>query len=485
MKSLLYFILTVFTVVALTSAATFTSIHKQLRDYTVFNTVLSQKEGRLDLHTDLANIESHFSNLRSELQTEKSLLEQYKLYSSALSKIECGHTQVHINKPILREWLMERNSLPIDYYLIGKRLVVNKLVSNDAAIVNGGKSSDQRSRKIKAGSEIISIDHKTVSEMMEGIGKYISSDENSMDFKYFQAAQMFAFFRHLDSPFTEDSIHVRYVDGVDTNQVYLFTGTAPVNSMNHRLRKNAQSYTDNEFNMGQFKIVKSEYAYFRFKSFSTSSGKNYEAFLLKSFKKIKTKHIDKLVVDLRGNTGGVMQYSFMKYLVGPDVVLGRYVVEKPKTRINSKLVQKMNIHFLRHSLMSQQQERKKRRGLFDNGTIRTEDVDTNYLYDGQIVVITDEGTFSSAAILACHLKTLSNAKIVGRTPGGSFYAGNAGTLIVKLPQSGIKLSVNPNTFYSHLEMTDNPTEIKQPDLDLNPLIIDKKKTRINITLSKR
>jgi C-terminal processing protease CtpA/Prc len=121
--------------------------------------------------------------------------------------------------------------------------------------------------------------------------------------------------------------------------------------------------------------------------------------------------------------------------------------------------------------MSFQQKRRMEQGSFNEGIQETEYVDTNLIYKGEIVVITDEGTFSSAAILACHLKTMSKAKIIGRAAGGSFYAGNAGTLLVKLPQSGFLIAINPNTFYSHLDRTDDPSAIKQPDLFLSPLIL--------------
>ena len=167
-----------------------------------------------------------------------------------------------------------------------------------------------------------------------------------------------------------------------------------------------------------------------------------------------------------------MQYSFMKYLVGKGVNLGKYIIEKPNTRKNRKYVNKINIHYLRHTLMSYQQKKKMERGSFNEGIQETESLDTNLIYKGKIVVITDEGTFSSAAILACHLKTLSKAKIIGRPAGGSFYAGNAGTLLVKLPQSGFLIAINPNTFYSHLEREGDPGAIKQPDLYLSPLIIE-------------
>jgi C-terminal processing protease CtpA/Prc len=85
--------------------------------------------------------------------------------------------------------------------------------------------------------------------------------------------------------------------------------------------------------------------------------------------------------------------------------------------------------------------------------------------------VTDEGSFSASSILACHLKTLAKAKIVGQTAGGSFYAGNAGTLKAKLPYTGFHLYVNPNTFYTHLTLENgvDPSKIKKPDYVIEPI----------------
>jgi hypothetical protein len=449
-----------------------TTVSKQQQDYNVFTTVLTQKEGIIDLHTDKDSIHFYLKDLKSELNSEKSLIEQFKLYSAVIEKLHGGHTQIMANKKVQSEWLRERNSLPFDIYLIGRHLVVGELVNEDKLELELDNAMPDW---IEAGAEVISINNKTIPEMMLEMGKYISSDEGSMDFKYYQAGQMFDFYRHLALPFETDSIPVKFISlDKDTIEVLYKTGKAPVHSMNSRLTSLSTEYYASEQNHGKFKILRNKYGYFRFKSFTSSTGVDYEYFLEQAFIKLNEQKINKLVVDLRGNTGGVMQYSFMKYLVGEDVNLGRYIIEKPNTRKNRKYVNKINIHYLRHTLMSFQQKRKMEQGSFNAGIQETDYVDTNLIYKGEIVVITDEGTFSSAAILACHLKTMAKAKIIGRPAGGSFYAGNAGTLLVKLPQSGFLIAINPNTFYSHLERTDDPGAIKEPDLFLSPLILKSK-----------
>lgn len=459
--------------VALTSARIVDRISEQQEDYHVFSSVLLNKEGTLDMHLSTDSVNYYLEILRRDLQTEQSSLEQFKLYSEMVARLNCGHTQVLNNRKVQTEWLLSRQSLPIDMYLIGRHLVVGEIVKEDYDNIKRDILSENTF--IKAGTEILMIDSMTVPQMIEGMGRYLSSDEGSIDFKYFQASQMFEFYRHLAFPLEKDSILVQYVTADrDTNTIFMHPGTAPVYSINARLNKASSEYNKGEADMGRFKIVNGEYGYFRFRSFSASAGTDYETFLKSSFQKLKTQNISKLVVDLRGNTGGVMQYEFIKYFVGEGVNVGRYIIAKPHSKSNNKYVKKASLSYLRYAVLSWQQKRKLQDGSFNEGIVLTDEVDEGLLYNGEISVITDEGTFSSAAILTSQLKTLAAAKIVGRPAGGSFYAGNAGTLQVRLPESGLQVSVNPNTYYSHLEPVDNPLAIKQPDIYLDPFIINEK-----------
>ncbi len=469
-----WYLYVVFVLSFLLFASKSNPVKDQQKDFEIFKKILLKKEGRLDFSGSSDSVYYRLNQIEKHFQTEQSLLNQFKLYGSVLSKTYCGHTQIHPNKETFREWLSSRNTLPIDYYLIGKRLIVNFLLSEDYVAINEGKSYYQRNKHIPAGSEILSIDNKSVNTMISEMELFLSSDENADDFRYFQASQLFEFYRHVTSPFQKDSIPIEYVIQTgDTLLLYLQPGTAPVHTMNKRLQKSEAEYTKNEANTGEFSITE-KIGCFRFKSFRDCHGKSYEDFLKKSFRKLRDKKIHRLIVDLRGNTGGAMQYSIMKYFIGENVYLGRYIVEKPKSGIESFHIKKMHPDYIKHRRMSRTQKFLKRVKRFNNGEMRTEKVDSSLIFNGDIVVITDEGTFSSAAMLACHLKTLKNAKIIGQPAGGSFYNGNAGSLNVSLPNSKFRLFINPNTFYSHLEPVADKLAIKNPDKELSPLIIDQK-----------
>lgn len=430
--------------------------------------VLFSKEGNPELYLPYDSLKIELHDLQDQLNNEHSLLDQYRIFSRFVSDLGCGHTQLHPNKKVYREWLGKYNSIPIDYFLFERRLITNALDPKEKANLIKNQPELARNPLLNTGTEIIAIDGKHVPEMMKKIGEYLSSDEDHIAFKYFQARQFFEFYRQLGYPQQKDSITITYVVNQDTLNIRMATGRAPVNTMNERIYNDHDKRGGYESDMGEFRIIRHEYGYFRFKSFVSSAGKSYDEFLYNSFREIKNKGIDKLVIDLRGNTGGVMQYNLVSYFTGKDVKLGSYIVSKPHKSSSEKGIKKFNSMYLRHVALSKKQEQEIRNGRFDSGDVYSPGVDTNLIYKGQLTVITDEGTFSSAAILACHLKTLANAKIIGRTAGGSFYGGNSGTLLVTLPNSKFRLLVNPNSFKSQLARTNDPIAIKIPDRILHP-----------------
>ena len=449
----------------------------QLDDFNVFSSILNSKEGTLDIHQPLDSIDTYFESLKETLSEKKSQIELFKLFSSATAKIQCGHTLLQASKNVIKEWVLQKNSLPFDYIMVGKKLFTIKMVKENVKANTKNIKQDKSKKKkgIPPDCELYSIDNHSVDEMMQSISNFISSDENGIDFKYYQVGQLFEFYRNL--AFTEklDSIRVEYISKKDTIEMYLESGYPPVNSINKRINEFQKKVNKNIEDKGKFKIEKSKYGYFRFVSFVNCKGVAYEEFLKKSFTSLQKKNIKYLIVDLRGNTGGQMQYSFMRYFVGPDIKLGTYYVEKPKKMFESRHIKRHNRFYFNHRLLSKLYKYRKKKKPDYDGSIYTTKVDEKLIFKGQIIVITDEATFSAGSFLACNLKTLVNAKIAGQKAGGSFYKGNSGTLKVYLPKSKFLLYVNPNTFKTQLEDNSDSQTIKIPDYLLDPIYPTMKK----------
>lgn len=445
-------------------------IRKQKKDFEVLFDILKSKEGKLDLHISEDSLNSVYDQVYSQLGEKKTKIELFKLFSQSVSKLQCGHTDLSFSSDVISEWVKLKNSLPLDYVLVGKRLYVNELDKQDYKMFTKSFKNVKLYKTIPKNSEIITIDGKTISEMVQEFGGSIPSDEDQWDFRYFKSAQLFEFYRTI---YTEpkDSIEVTYSSHKDTLSVYIKTGYPAVRSLLKRINKFENAEEKKLKDHGKFSFLKSKYAYFRFLSFRESHGKVYEKFLEKSFKEIKRKKVTKLIVDVRGNLGGQLQSLFMSYILGPNVYLGKYKVNKPYKRFKNKRINKTDKNFRIHKRLTKKYRKFGRKYPNYDGEIYTLPINEEYKFNGEIIVVTDEGSFSASSILACHLKTLAKAKIVGQTAGGSFYAGNAGTLKAKLPYTGFHLYVNPNTFYTHLNLQEgiNPSEIKKPDFIIEPI----------------
>jgi len=443
-------------------------IRLQRKDCELLRDMLLRKEGRLDIHISEDSFRAVFDNLNTNLDVELPFIDLYRQFGKAVASIQCGHTRLWPSGSVFGEWNGERMSLPCDYVLVGKKLFVSELVKEDKKKVNFGKRKSQQ-KNLPKNAEIISIDGKTVPEMMDRIGEFISSDENGVDFKYANATNLFEFFRNVAFRERKDSVEVIYSAKRDTSSIFLYTGYPPINSIKKRLEKLEVQAAKDLKSIGKYSVIKSKYAYFRFVSFYACRGKKYEKFLEKSFRDISKKEIKKLIVDVRGNPGGQLQASFMKYIVGSDKFLGKYEYNKGFKRFTNKYLKKNNDFYRNYKKSTRLIRRYKRKHPNYDDELYTGYVDSDLIFEGDIIVITDEGSFSASSLLACHLKTMAKAKIVGQPAGGSFYRGNTGGLEMVLPYTKFSVMVNPFTFLSHLSSTTDPHKIKQPDLVLEPI----------------
>lgn len=442
--------------------------HQRL-DFQDFQDAFYKIEAKPTLHISEDSLKANFVKLRNDLRRPLSPLEQFKVYSEFIAKIQCGHTSVIPSSKVLREWGIAKQCLPFDVIMVNKKLFIAPIHPGDVPKPAKGEPVTKTKAKkakflLEPGTEIYAIDQKSIAEWMKLINPYVSSDENGIDFKYYVAGQLFDFYRYVALPENKDSVRIDYIYRKDTLSQYVHLGFPLSHTLNDRLNVK-ETKKEREKNFGTFSIEKNKYGYFRFESFKNSKGPKYDEFLKTSFEAMRKKKIDKLVIDLRGNTGGIIQVDLLKYLLPSETDLGQYIFEKKLTRKElRKLGVRMSQEATRTYLKNMKSSRKiakKAPAYYGELIVPSK---SPGVFKGEIVVITDEGTFSAGAALASHLKTLCGAKIVGETAGGSFYAGNAGTLPLKLRKSGLVIQLNPNFFATQLytETEYDPT-IKTPD----------------------
>jgi hypothetical protein len=444
------------------------NVKHQRKDFERFRKGFNRLEANPYMHRTEAEITAAFSTLEQKLQQPLSPIQQFKAYSELLSQVECGHTSMAPSKSAIREWGRMKQCLPFDVVLVNKKLFIAPTHPNDIARLTKMRKADPASvapkyPELKGGTEIYTIDHKTIAEWMQLIGPYLSSDENGEDFKYFLAGMLFDFYRYIAAPTHQQEIDIQYISKKDTIPTSVMLGAPLGYTLEARLNVKPKKKKD----FGTFKIESGKYGYFRFESFEKSLGKDYNEFLKKSFTTLKKKKINCLIFDLRGNTGGMIQLELLHYLLPAGTHLGSYEILKHESwwglrSLGIKPRQEMSKLYRKNLKQTQIARRKDPQA--DVSTMTVAAVYKDLFYKGKIVVITDEGTFSAASLLACHLKTIAGAQIVGQQAGGGFYEGNAGALQLKLKKSKLVFQVNPNYCQTHLNTGVHDSLIKRPDL---------------------
>lgn len=441
------------------------NLRDQQRDFDIFYDGLHRIESRLDRHTSLDSVEHILAEAKTAFYTsELSPIEQFNWYARCINLVASGHTQAQPSRKVLKAYVLAKKSLPFDLVMVNKHLYTNGYPA-----VKGRQPKRDKSTEIVKGTEIIAIDGKSIDSWMNEIGLLIGSDEDDPAFEYFVAGQAFDLYRFLVTKEHKESLEVTTVNGKDTQSRSVTLSYPPIELIQQRFKAAERQAEKDSRKPGTFKLIGSDVAYFRFTTFLDAIGKDYSEFLAKSFKKIdKKKTVKTVVIDVRGNGGGNVQTELISYFLDKQQIVGSYTIDKRLKPGERKHIVKNTRFFRLYKKGVRRSNRYEKRHPDYNGELMSYPVDTALVFKGEIIVLTDEATFSAASLLASQLKTLCNAQVMGSRAGGSFYACNAGTLTYKLPHSGISFILNPNTCASTLNASTIDPTIKNVDKEIIP-----------------
>ncbi len=451
--------------------ASASKLKQQQKDFAVFKKSLFTIEARLDRCVSMDSIQKVVAAAEKAFnETDLTAIEEFKWYATCINLVQSGHTQVQPSRDVLKEYVLKQKSLPFDMIMVNKKLYV-------AGYEKPGKKSSSSSRKkttdlLPEGAEIVGIDGKTITQWMKEIGQFIGSDEDDKAFEYFVAGQLFDFYRFLATETHKEKLTVHYIVKRDTLEQSVTLGFPPIKRLSERFDKQEAQLKKDKKSQGTFKFIGSDVAYFRFPSFYDNHGHTYSQFLEKSFTKIKKKKkVKTVIIDVRGNGGGHVQTELISYFIqpteGPELV-GNYQIVKRLKRKQLKNIVKSKAEYRNYRRNIRRFKRIERKFPEFKGQLYTYNVDTSLIYKGNVIVLTDEGTFSAASLLAAQLKTHREAKIMGSRPGGTYYECNAGTLTLRIPNSKILVILNPNTCASTLTGSKVDPAVKNVDVEIVP-----------------
>ena len=187
-------------------------------------------------------------------------------------------------------------------------------------------------------------------------------------------------------------------------------------------------------------------AYMRIGSFSTGRlHANYNRFLATSFAKLKKEGTGKLIIDIRGNAGGEDEYGALlySYLSGSPFSYFKKVVRKTGEEITP----------------------------VPHPGLKIQAPSENH-FPGQVCLLIDGLTFSTAADLAAVFKHNRRGLIIGRESSGGYAGNNSGeTIPFTLPNTGIVVYI-PRWYYENAVSEEYPHRGVIPDIPVIYTMLD-------------
>ncbi|MEL6772398.1 MAG: S41 family peptidase [Bacteroidota bacterium] len=392
----------------------------------------------------------------------------YLPIAEAVAAIRDGHTQVSMyNQSSYTEAILYERAdrVPFTFRLVTDDAGTRMLVTADATA----------DRVLPAGTEILTLDGRPVNEVIDALMLYASAD-GSNDAKRIDLLQVgdllapaerfdVAYSQHF-APEGDLVLTVRTPDGTEQ------TLTTP--RMNADARRDVLWDRDPDLPRSRDDLLRYDFlddgtAYLRIGSFSTfNMDLDYEAWLTGAFQTFRERGAERLVVDLRGNGGGMDNAAALLFahLLTEPVEVTQWQGHTAYQTVPDALrphVRSWSTDFydLSDSVTPQ-----------DDGTFALAPRPPMTVspapdaFDGKVAVLIDAGPSSATFYLADMIQQTGAAPLVGQTTGGSLKGLNGGQMVfLTLPHTGFAVDV---PLYGSRPVTPGPDRGIVPDVLVEP-----------------
>jgi hypothetical protein len=275
---------------------------KLLEDADVLQRVYEAAHPGLYRYNTKAQMAKHFESLRNEFARDRTLAEAYVAISQFLAKIKCGHTYANFfNQPkeIVQSLFAGKNRVPFCFRWLSGRMIVTRDLSPEAKLkpgtevveINGVRSADILTKLMTIARADGSNDAKRVAYLeVQGTGKY----------------EAFDIFLPLFFPQFGERMELLVRRPGDIMPFKVEVVAQDLDQRKALAKQNKEPQKSESEPLWQFAQLDDQTACLRMSSWALYNSKwDWKTFLERTFDDLVDRRVPGLILDLRGNEGGL------------------------------------------------------------------------------------------------------------------------------------------------------------------------------------
>ena len=434
-------------------------------DVQVMEQTLKKNHPSLYWYSSEAEINASFERAYTLLKDSMNEIEFRNVIAETIFPIRCGHTSVRPSRKYEQYQEGRRNkTFPLGIKIIDDSTLVVTINMN------------RRDSVLRTGTRILAIDELNAMHLIDSMLRMISIDGSSENFSYQNLSNNFNV--SYNNRFgIKKSYNVTYLDQKGEIKNKIIPMFDPATDTLRRRRPftvnrvppaSPETFTRRQRRLQgvrSFAIDSTNtYATMRLNSFGPGLKKQ---FLKKSFRELRKKKIEHLIIDVRNNGGGLIKTSLFltkqiqqKPFVFADSIYATHRKIRSEAQITKRFIYNLGLFFLSKKVNGSMYAFR----LFREKTYQP----GKHKYEGKVYVLTGGFSFSATTLFAASVKGQENVMIIGEETGGGYY-GNNGVFIpeIILPNTDVRVRLPLYRIVNNKIFPKNGSGV-MPDLEVKP-----------------